>query len=108
MDKDQDKNKVLKAGRYIVPMADGYLELSLCHDPDFPGIDIEYHTDEHDKEMDNGERVSNPRVVVEFPSDYPNEMHTMIWDDPHSEDYTSKTRSYTEISGPGLGDSIGG
>ncbi len=61
----------------------GYLAATICPDPDYPGIDVEYVADnEDDKDL------SRPRVLVEYPID--GSLRALIWNNPNDEDYTKE------------------
>lgn len=61
----------------------GVLIATVSPDPDYPGIDVEFVAD-----TDNGETLSRPRVLMEFPNG--GRLRALIWDDPTSEDYTKE------------------
>ena len=65
----------------VVNVKGGYLIATISADPYYPGIDIEYVA-----ENDNGENLSRPRVLVEWPLD--GNLRALIWNDPDNEDYT--------------------
>lgn len=71
-------NKELK-----VKIRNGYLIATISEDPYYPGIDIEYVSDD-----DIGEQLSRPRVLVEWPHD--DVLRALIWNDPSDEDYTQE------------------
>lgn len=97
------KEQILQPGEYKIPLENGcYLSVMVSADSNYPGVDVEFCSAEHDRELEDGKRVSNPRVVVEFPKDEPLTMKTLVWGDCRSEEPTDIMRTYTEISGPGL------
>ena len=61
----------------------GYLVATASLDRAYPGIDVEYLPD-----VDEGEHVSAPRVLFEYPED--GELYALIWTDKDKEDYTHK------------------
>lgn len=61
----------------------GYLIATPSLDPNYPGIDVEYISDD-----DTGQHISRPRVLVEYPKD--DTLRAIIWNDPQSEDYTEE------------------
>ena len=61
----------------------GYLVATASLDRAYPGIDVEYLPD-----VDEGEHVSAPRVLFEYPEDA--ELRALIWTDKNKEDYTHK------------------
>lgn len=67
----------------IVKVNGGHLVATISQDPDYPGIDIEYIADK-----DNGENLSRPRVLVEWPND--DTLRALIWNNPNDEDYTKE------------------
>ena len=61
----------------------GYLAATICPDPDYPGIDVEYVADkENDKDL------SRPRVLIEYPID--GNLRALVWNNPKDEDYTEE------------------
>lgn len=61
----------------------GNLVATKSSDADYPGIDVEFVSS-----TDNGENLSRPRVLIEWPS-YPHcGLRVLVWDDPNSEDFT--------------------
>ena len=69
--------------KLVVKLNGGHLVATISTDPDYPGIDIEYVSDK-----DNGENLSRPRVLVEWPHD--DVLRALIWSNPSSEDYTEE------------------
>ena len=69
----------------VVNVRGGYLIATISTDPYYPGIDIEYVA-----ENDNGENLSRPRVLVEWPHN--DKLRALIWNDPDNEDYTRKIK----------------
>ena len=61
----------------------GYLVATASPDREYPGIDVEYLPD-----VEEGEAVSAPRVLFEYPED--GELRALIWTDKDKEDYTHK------------------
>ena len=61
----------------------GNLVATKSSDPDYPGIDVEFIS-----ATDNGENLSRPRVLIEWPNRTNGFLRALIWDDPNSEDYT--------------------
>ncbi len=61
----------------------GYLAATICPDPDYPGIDVEYVADN-----DTGEDLSRPRVLIEYPID--GNLRALIWNNPKDEDYAEE------------------
>lgn len=72
-----------------IKVKNGYLRATPSPDPNYPGIDVEYITND-----DTGKNMSRPRVLVEYPQDDDCNANTtlraLIWDDPQSEDYTKE------------------
>lgn len=66
-----------------VKIKDGYLIATRSPDPDYPGIDIEYVTNDESQEL------SQPRVLIECPKET-NILRCLIWDDPNNEDYSEE------------------
>lgn len=66
-----------------VRVKDGYIRANASSDPDYPGIDVEFVSDN-----DVGETLSRPRVLFEKPVD--DNLRALIWDDADNEDYTKE------------------
>lgn len=66
-----------------IKVKNGYLRATPSPDPNYPGIDIEYISDN-----DTGQHMSRPRVLVEYPEN--DTLRALIWNDPQSEDYTKE------------------
>ncbi len=76
---------ILEAGKsYILPIKEGYLDLIVSADPEYPGIDIEYVSDKKSK-PENG-IYTRPRMLIE---NNENVLRAVVWGDPHREDYTA-------------------
>ena len=58
----------------------GYLRATANLDPDYPGIDVEFISDD-----DNGQHISRPRILMEKPAD--DGLRCLIWNNRNSEDY---------------------
>ena len=69
--------------KLVVKVKGGCLVATISLDPDYPGIDVEYISD-----RDMGENMSRPRVLVEWPHE--DVLRALIWNNPHSEDYTKE------------------
>ena len=75
--------------RYRVTLGTGYLDISVSPDPDYPGLDVVFVSN---NKNDSEESVSIPRVLFEQPI-YENKyepVRALVWDDPQSEDYTKE------------------
>lgn len=70
--------------QYIFPIKDGYLDIAVKADSDYPGLDIEYVSS---KEDDN-QPVTRPRVLIE---NNQGALRAAVWGNPYSEDYSSST-----------------
>lgn len=70
--------------KIIVKVNGGQIIASCYTDSDYPGIDIEYVSDD-----DTGEFLSRPRVLFEKPNDT-GELRALIWADKNNEDYTDE------------------
>lgn len=70
---------------YKLPIRNGYLDIMVSNDPNYPGLDIEYVS--HKDHMS-----TNPRVLIENPQPdgEMQNLRVLIWNDPASEDYTEK------------------
>lgn len=83
------KEKLKPGVDYTVPIKEGYLNINVSMDPDYPGVDIEYIPN-------NGTSVpcTLPRVLIEAPVDdatgKPGKLRALIWNNPNGEDYTEK------------------
>lgn len=66
---------------FKVKTKDGYFWATASGDVDYPGIDIEFIADN-----DNGDNLSRPRILFEYPTD--GKLRVLIWDDKDNEDYT--------------------
>ena len=66
-----------------VKVKGGYIRAIANSDPDYPGIDVEFVSDDY-----NEETLSRPRVLFEKPTDY--KLRVLIWDDADNEDYTKE------------------
>ena len=60
---------------------DGYLHAIGFQNNEYPGIDVEFVANH-----DNGESLSRPRILFEYPKD--GELRVLIWEDKNDEDYT--------------------
>lgn len=77
----------LKEGeRYYLPIKNGYLEILVSPDTNYPGMDIEYISDRED-EVATDKLRTRPRVVVECNK---NKLRALIWGNPDMEDYSGK------------------
>ena len=79
-----------------VRLPNGYLVASICSDPDYPGIDIEY-IDDNENEMD----VSRPRVLIETPVEDNGAIRALIWNNPNNEDYEDEIKLYNPVNQKG-------
>lgn len=72
---------------YAIPIGDGHLDIRVCSDANYPGLDIEYISDKQSKTD-----LSRPRVLIERPQpdNVPENLRVLVWADKHSEDYTDK------------------
>ncbi len=59
----------------------GYFEAITSPEDDYPGIDVEFISDE-----DEGKTASRPRVVFEYPAE--GSLRMLIWANKDSEDYS--------------------
>ena len=67
----------------IVETKDGFLWATDSGDINYPGIDIEFVSN-----IENGNALSRPRVLFEYPTD--GKLRVLIWNDKNSEDYTKE------------------
>lgn len=70
---------------YGIPLTNGYLRIDVSQDPDYPGIDIEFISNE-----DQNLTKTNPRVIVEEKVEDNNELRVLVWADKNKEDYTDQ------------------
>ncbi len=66
----------------------GWLVATVSPDPNYPGIDVEFVSDN-----DRGEFPSRPRVLVERPEvegEEPGPLRALIWGNRNCEDYTDE------------------
>lgn len=70
----------MKMDEIKVRVPGGYLIANEAQDPDYPGIDVEFVSDE------NNDDLSRPRVLFEKPVD--DKLRVLIWSDKDNEDYT--------------------
>ena len=69
---------------YSLKIKDGYLDIRVSQDPEYPGLDIEYIANNEDK---GSELKTRPRVLIECPKDT-NVLRALIWGNPDNEDYS--------------------
>ena len=69
---------------YAVPIKDGYLDIAVTTDPNYPGVDIEYIS-KKENELDDNKLYVRPRVLIENNEGV---LRTLIWGDYNSEDYS--------------------
>lgn len=72
--------------KIIVSVKGGKLIATPSSDPNYPGIDIEFITDD-----DDNTSLSNPRVLVEQPCDS-TQIRALIWNNHLQEDYTEEIK----------------
>lgn len=77
---------------YKLPIKNGYLDIRVASDPDYPGLDVEY-IDDNEKSMPPHTR---PRVLIECPK-HTNKLRTLVWGNPKSEDYSEEVEFEDEI-----------
>ena len=70
---------------YAIPIKDGFLDIRVSQDPDYPGLDVEYIKFKEDKEN----LTTRPRVLIECPEES-QELRTLIWGNKTSEDYSDE------------------
>ena len=66
-----------------VKVPGGSIIASIADDADYPGIDVEFVSDN-----DMGEDLRRPRVLFEKPKD--GDLRVLIWNDKDNEDYTKE------------------
>lgn len=67
-----------------VRLPKGRIIAELAQDSDYPGVDIEYVSDNEDDEP-----RTRPRVLIEYNREA-NEFRVLVWADPNSEDYSDE------------------
>ena len=79
---------------YAIPIRNGFLDIRVSQDPDYPGLDIEYISDK-ESELSREEIMTRPRVLIENPN--PDEkdikdtdLRVLVWGRKDSEDYTDE------------------
>ena len=63
----------------------GYLYATISGDINYPGICVEFVSDN-----DNGEAASRPTVLIEKPVG--DELRALVWSDEDDEDYTTEIK----------------
>ncbi len=75
-----------KTATYRLPIKNGYLDIRVSQDTEYPGLDIEYIDDNEEAENNEERYHTRPRVLIECPADT-NKLRALIWSNPGSEDY---------------------
>ena len=75
----------------------GKFDISVCDDPDYPGIDVEYISNENNGKLKEGQ-LSRPRVLFETPNSYSDNLRVLVWADQNSEDYSEEIIFNTKVS----------
>lgn len=78
------KNETSLPNDIKVPVDGGVLDVSVCQDPNYPGVDIEF-IPFNEKDDDP---LTRPRILFEKPLG--ESLRVLVWDDPNSEDYRHK------------------
>ena len=75
--------------KYILPIADGQLELTVSNDPLYPGVDIEFVMPDESQDY-----ITKPRIVIEAPIDEDTKiqenLRVLLWAGAYTEDFTNK------------------
>lgn len=75
--------------KYVLPIANGQLELSIIPDNNYPGLDIEFTMSDESQNY-----ITKPRILIEAPIDpetnLQENLRALIWAGAYSEDYTDK------------------
>lgn len=79
---ERPKIELTPGNDYRLPIRDGFLDISISAEPNYPGIDIEYVSENEDENS-----WTRPRVVVEN-DNLENELRCLVWADRTSEDFT--------------------
>lgn len=81
---------------YGIPLENGYLDIRVSQDPDYPGLDVEYISDNP-----HPEALPNPRVTIETPYDVDtggyNLLRALIWTYRKSKKYTYEIELTKEL-----------
>lgn len=74
---------------YGIRMSRGILRINVSKDNFFPGLDIEFISDE-----ENQNKMSRPRILIEAPINEYNgdqeDLRALIWNNQDSEDYSEE------------------
>ena len=71
---------------YKLPIKNGYLEIIASADPDYPGLDVEYKSD-NERNIPDNQLHTQPRVLIECPKNT-DMLRCLVWGDAKQEDYT--------------------
>ena len=66
--------------KLIIEAEGGYFEVIKSLDSDYPGVDIEFFSDNEDKST-----LSRPRIVFEKPKN--GDLRALVWNDSSKEDF---------------------
>lgn len=87
--------KEIKGGVYRLPVKNGYFEIVVSTDDEYPGIDIEFRPNtEPDHPVYSGPRILFEQENYDDPDDPSEkkygEIHAYVWGDPDGEDRSEK------------------
>jgi hypothetical protein len=87
---------------YRMPIKDGFLEINMSCDPNYPGLDIEFIPNDESET----EAYTRPRILIEAPYDKETgayePLRAYAWTDAGNEDYTHKIDFENENGGKSL------
>lgn len=83
----ENKKEIDDTQTITVPVLGGEIRVTVCGDPDYPGVDVEYIADN-----DEGQNPSRPRVTMEMTmvDESSGLLRALAWTDPGKEDYTEE------------------
>ena len=84
MSQKQTYETLSSATSYRLPIKNGYLDVTVSADENYPGLDIEYIDAAEEKET---EPKTRPRMVVDCPRDT-NTLRAFVWGRPDMEDFS--------------------
>lgn len=79
------KQKLEKEKIYSLPIKNGHLDIRVCSDPDYPGLDVEYISDKEYEIPPEERDKTRPRVLIEVNEGV---LRALIWSDTTNEDYS--------------------
>lgn len=91
---EENKKEIDDIQVITVPVLGGEIRVTVCGDPNYPGVDVEYVAD-----SDEGQNPSRPRVTMEMTmvDEGSSLLRALVWTDPEKEGYT-KVISFGRIT----------